>query len=442
VENLELAGAISAPPISGEISVDKPADIFEKAIIGSLLLVGSDEARKVAASCGPELFYTPRNKHAWSILQAAALGGNPLGVDTAVATIEQAPSRIEYYDAYENAVRNHIDECVRASDKPRSWRGYVESLELVHMRRTLITALDEAQSAAFSHGTKEGVRDAVIGRVMEAVKGLKHVTEGDAGDIVKTVHNYREGYDDYEYSIPFPQAHLNTIGGFRPGNIVIMTALTGVGKSFWGIDLASCNMYSGPVWYYTLEMTKGQIIDRLISMRSGFDLTDIILRRMDIEELDSSLENIVNSQLRIIDGYVTSESIISDISSVDEEDRPRVVIVDHLHLLEGSDDIQKLNKMCTAFKVCAVENNVPIVLLAQMRRPDGIKSDNIPRPRKEYLKNSSAIEQIADFIIMLHRTKQDSGQFIYSMWTDKQRDGVPANDNVVRFEGYQFRTVQ
>lgn len=193
-------------------------------------------------------------------------------------------------------------------------------------------------------------------------------------------------------------------------------------------------------------MGRKQQLRRMLCMKYGWDMLQLVRRELDPARVASAVREIAESSLRIIDRNITASRIHADIATAGT-DKPRIIFLDHLHLLPcsgGGDDLSNFNQMVNGFKPMAVENEIAIVLLAQMRRPQGTSDTNPPKPHLGMLKGSSAIEQIADYIIFLWKNK-DQGAGLssdyYEMWTDKQRDGEAAGVFQVRKNGLRFVSV-
>jgi replicative DNA helicase len=92
------------------------------------------------------------------------------------------------------------------------------------------------------------------------------------------------------------------------------------------------------------------------------------------------------------------------------------------------------------FKAFATENRVAMVLLAQLSRPENRTKP--PRPSMYMLKEAGGIEQIADYVVMIHQERelvQGYEQSRRIMWVEKQRQGVAAREFEVDFRRYRIR---
>jgi replicative DNA helicase len=417
-------------------------DTFELATIGALMRLDPKDSFQLSTQVTPDLFHVPRNRFMFERLQAAALNNTPLGAEAAAAMLKAAQGHMEHFGTHDGAVEAVLDRCVEAADPPTSWPQFAKHLKLAHARKVLGAALDEASIEAAGAASVSEATSIAIGHVIEATTKLRPMTK----ELGHSIGDLREGFvSSYECgddALAFPQQHLNTIGGARPGNVVVVTAYTGVGKSWLGLDWATVWMRQGKrVRYYTLEMTEHEVMERLLAMEHGYKLEDVIERRVPAREIKDCLEILRCFSLEIVGGSLTAQQLISDVLSMGDE-KPHVVVVDHLHLMDviGKDYRLGLNDALRLLKTFAIENNIILVLLAQLRRPE--QRSELPEPSLYMLKESGAIEQIADYAIFLHRRSDQHGDAFgdaYMIWTEKQRQGKPASKAEVRFRDYRFR---
>jgi len=419
-------------------------DLFEKAIIGSLLSVNADNAKSIAFDANPILFSTPQNLHAYKILRQAAIEGSPLRSKTAVAAIENSPGVLEHYGDHDGAVEAHLKNCIEAADPPESYPSFVKQLKLAHTKRILQGAIDKAQIESFMAPTPEEATSICVSNVITAASSLRILTTQTEFEISELRGEFFDSYTMGAEPIRFQQDRLNTVGGFRPGNIVFFGAKTALGKSWWALDVALEAALQGKrVRYYTLEMTRLEVIERLVAMMDAqqtFTLEDVIQRKVPTATIQNYYSMIENLPITIIDGGRSPEQISTDTLACGED--VDIIIVDHFHLLQfsGKDYRIAVNNALNEFKSFAVENQVAMLMLAQLSRPENRGESR--KPTIYDLRESGAIEQIADFVILLHKNVEKMGitsREYYTMWTGKQRNGLPAGEFEVNFKGYRFR---
>lgn len=412
-----------------------------------MLRLAPDIVREVACGVDIQLFHNPRNRFAFEVLQAAAIGGGALGMESAIAAIEQSHGYAEYFSGNMDDVRAHLDDCCTCADPPSSWKQYVGHLRVQHARKVLTSAFDEAALEAASATTVDEAMNLAVGRVIDAAGALRPISAESDRTMADMVDEYMLDYMMGDASIPFPQQQLNTIGGVRPGNVVILSAYTGHRKTWTAIDWALwfAREQAKRVSFYNLEMSEGEIMERLMASVYGLDLEKIVARAYPPTQLESLAAGLQELPMRIVSGSASPSKIITDIAGTPRAERPEIVFIDHMHLLSlnvpHNQYRQALNDALTRLKGFALDNKIIFVLVAQLARPER-RTGELPIPSMYMLKESGAIEQIADYIIFIHRLKETVmgyEQVEDIMWTEKQRQGQPAERFTVQFRDYRYR---
>jgi replicative DNA helicase len=275
-----------------------------------------------------------------------------------------------------------------------------------------------------------------------------NVRRSDVADALQRVlSDYISGEPDD--LVPFGLPKLNAIGGgMAPGDVVVVGARSGVGKTWWGLDAVEIAMGAGRrSVVFSLEMPQEQLVRRLLAM-GGLNLTGIKRREVPYDSMESRITTIDSWQgmLDIEDGPTTVDRMQAVLASARIDGRPyRVVVLDHLHLLDvpGSraDYRVALNQELTRIKHMAGEHGCTVILLAQLNRPR--KGDEKNRPTIHDLRESGGIGDIADYVLLLHREPDGSGYPTNQgvVIVEKVRDGAGACDVDVVFDprSYRFR---
>lgn len=433
------------------MTVQSP-DTFERAVIGCLVTLPPDDARSLALSLSPDLFHHPRNRHAFTTLRGPATMGTPYGHQTAIAAIKQSPGTLEHFGATEGAVEAMMEGCTEACDPFQSWEQYASQLKLSHTRRVLSGAFDEAAMEAASAGSVGEASTLALSKVIEAANLLRPVSDQDQHNIMSVAMRYQAAYQDKDTVIPFPQEHLNTIGGLRPGEICILAAFTAHRKSWIAIDWTlEWAKLGNRVRFFTLEMPASQVLERMIAMEFNVAHENLICRRIELPHVQRWLGQISDNPIEIVQGVTSAQDVMA--SAYSPEGKPDVVVIDHLQLLQfgGTPELRRISidDVLSALKGWAVDNQIAVVIVSQFRRPILLKDQKLPRPDIYMLKESGGIEQIADYIIFTHESKtQKSSHFGDSivegpseieLWVAKQRNGEPNPAQVMTFRNYRMR---
>lgn len=231
-----------------------------------------------------------------------------------------------------------------------------------------------------------------------------------------------------------------TYGGFNAGNLVILAARPSVGKTAVMLQMAMAAAKAGKsVNLYNLEMTNTELAQRMLFATGR--LTPLQMARGEVEwkEFELASGEYASRPLYLNDSVSTAEEIISRISLNAQRGKCDIAFIDYLGLIQMSSRLQlkeAIAEVTKRLKNVAKEYRIPIVLLCQLNRASA--SENRP-PMMHDLRDSGAIEQDADIILMLERSAENEGEI--NMWVRKNRQGkagdvkveLKANDTFTAF---------
>lgn len=221
-----------------------------------------------------------------------------------------------------------------------------------------------------------------------------------------------------------------------PGDLIILAARPGVGKSAMALALAHhwAELGDGVVLFVSLEMKRNQILDRLSARMSGISSKKIITGDLDdeeYEELKRALEASRSLAIEYLDDrFATSATVRSMAARVGmQRGKLAAIVVDYLGILKdaGDNEVQRIGRITGNLKAIAGEAECPVLALSQLNR--GVEMREDKHPRLADLRDSGAVEQDADIVIGL----TDMGAMM-DVEVLKQRQG--ANGRLrVRFDG-------
>jgi replicative DNA helicase len=200
------------------------------------------------------------------------------------------------------------------------------------------------------------------------------------------------------------------IGGFEKGLLYLFGARPSMGKTalLLNIILYISSQLKMPVLFFSLEMTAGKVIDRLISMISGIPAQNIRTGNLEpraAKAIDTAIEKIRNLPLKIDDTPGLSCSEISARVMRYKLKNPELglVCIDHLTEMkkENRDERVAVTDNCRGLKQLAKSTELPIILLCQLNR--AVEGRNNKRPQLSDLRESGAIEEVADAVTFIYR---------------------------------------
>jgi len=201
--------------------------------------------------------------------------------------------------------------------------------------------------------------------------------------------------------------------GFQKSDLIIVAGRPGMGKTALCLNIASniCKNYTLPVIFFSLEMSKEQLVYRLLSNETqinSLSLRSGSINKKDWEKLNSSIKDLSILPLFLDDTpNISIQNIRSKIKKIlFEQTKIGLIIVDYLQLMEVAklkkeNRVQELSQITRALKTLAREFNIPVIALSQLSR--SVESRIDKRPILSDLRESGSIEQDADLVLMLYR---------------------------------------
>ena len=212
--------------------------------------------------------------------------------------------------------------------------------------------------------------------------------------------------------------------GFHPGELVILAARPGVGKTVLALQMAATAIDDGKsVMFFSLEMQTSELISRLAACQTG--VSHHAIKTGDLNsrqwiQLGDFTTSTQAKQLHISD---KPDQHISNIRAQARSQKNRtgldLVIVDYLQLAngDGESDTVRVGAVSRGLKALAKELNCPVLALSQFSRSVEQRADG--RPRLSDLRSSGQIEQDADLVMFLHRAGERNTELI----VEKNRHG-------------------
>jgi replicative DNA helicase len=208
------------------------------------------------------------------------------------------------------------------------------------------------------------------------------------------------------------------LNGLRPGQLVILAARPSMGKSAFALNIAAniALRHARPVGIFTLEMSKQELLNRLIATEAKTPLERLLGREGPSRE---QLDAIHQAAARIDAAplYIDEASTLTALEMRARARRLRsrcpdlgLIVVDYLQLMTSgsrSDNRQQeVSEISRSLKVLAGELKIPVIALSQLSRESEKRRGTKDRlPRLSDLRDSGAIEQDADVVIFIHRER-------------------------------------
>lgn len=296
---------------------------------------------------------------------------------------------------------------------------YAEIVAQKSLRRRLITAASDITTMGYdeAHGLRELIEEAET-RLFEVSQ--QHVKQ-DIVSIESVLSDSFERLDQLHKDkgtvrgVPTGFKDLDEmLAGLQPSDLFILAARPSMGKTALALNLAH-NVAVGSnktVLVFSLEMSKEQLVDRMLSMESGVDawaLRTGNLSDNDFEKLSHAMGALGEAPIYIDD---TPGITVGELRTKARREAHKreigLIVVDYLQLMSGGSKfggdgnrVQEISEISRGLKGVARELNVPLIALSQLSRSVESRSPQIPQLAD--LRESGSIEQDADVVAFIYR---------------------------------------
>ncbi|MFO7170057.1 MAG: replicative DNA helicase [Chloroflexota bacterium] len=391
----------------------------EQAVLGSVLL-NRDAIVAVASWLQADYFYMQRHAQIYEAMLACYNARIPPDIRTVseelrrrdrlegvggvvylAQLVDQVPTsyHVEYYARIVERTAL-LRKLIEAGSKIAAL-GYEEHAELD-------VTLDKAEATLFEISQRRNTQDFVhIGQVIDAYYEQINYLQEHRGEVVGIPTGYRD---------------LDQItGGLQRSDLIILAARPGVGKTSLVMSLAYnvALEHQGTVGVFSLEMSRDQLVQRLLAMDTGIDTHRLRLgqlREDEMERVIASMSKLASAPIYIED---TAGLSIMDVRSkarrLQAQAGVDLLIIDYLQLMAGrrtDNRVQEVSEISRGLKALARELNVPVVALSQLSRAVEGRTSHVPMLSD--LRESGSIEQDADIVMFIYREE------LYDPNTDKK----------------------
>ncbi len=255
----------------------------------------------------------------------------------------------------------------------------------------------------------------------------------------ETVTGVPTGFIDLDYKT----------SGFQPSDLILIAARPSMGKTAFVLNVVDhITVRRGiPCMVFSLEMSKEQLVNRMLSMESSVDSQKLRTGTLTDSDWDAVVEGVgvIGSSKLIIDDTpgISITELRSKCRKAKLEHGIGMVIIDYLQLMTGSgrgsdSRQQEISEISRSLKALARELQAPVVALSQLSRACETRTDH--RPMLSDLRESGAIEQDADVVMFLYRddyyNKDSEMKDMAEVIIAKQRNGPIGTVNLVWMPQY------
>lgn len=402
---------------------DTPAqDIAaEQSVLGAMLL-SRDAIPEIADALEGGDFYRPAHELIYRTILDEYGQGRPVDAVTVGNALAKAG------DITAAGGGAYMHELAGMVISASSGAFYAEIVAQTATRRRLTQAGRKIQDMAAGGGD--------VDEIVEAARREVDLTSRATGSAVlsfgETIDTMIDSLDEDINHHPTPWDALNRIiGGLRPGALYVVGARPSVGKSVVALNLAQGLAAHGSVAFSSLEMSNNDVQIRAVSSDLNLDVSRLIERNL--TPGDWSKIRARRAAWQEVPLFVDDRSgvTITDIKrfarSVNRRKPLAGLVVDYLQLMAQPHGDKRprhefVADMSRQLKILAMDMNIPVIALSQLNRASESRQDKMPMLSD--LRESGAVEQDADVVILLHREIMGDTRDDLSMLVAKNRHGA------------------
>lgn len=383
----------------------------EASLLGAIL-IDSDAIVKIADQLSPDDFYDDKHKIIFENVKVLYDKHSPIDVLTLTNQLK-AHNELDTVggSSYLSELTNYVPTAAHVEQ-------YAEIVSQKALRRRLI---QNSQN--------------IVNLGYDETKNLQELIEQSEKELFETSHRYvgqnvvsleeilSESFDRLDElhkdkgkirGVPTGFRDLDKIlAGLQRSDLFILAARPAMGKSAFALNLAHnvATKANEAVLLFTLEMSKEQLVDRLLAMESGVDawaLRTGNLTDSDFEKIGQAMGTLGEAPIFIDDSPGITVSDLRTKSRREAHKRPiGLIIIDYLQLMSGAgrynegNRVQEISEISRGLKGIARELNVPVLALSQLSRSVESRSPQIPQLAD--LRESGSIEQDADVVAFIYR---------------------------------------
>lgn len=420
-------------------------DDAEQSVLGAILI---DKLAIIGVSehLTPNDFYNEINGIIYGAMLALYEERKPIDLLTLTAQLKKTKELKKIDSAYLTGLVDVVPTAANVSEYTRIVKENATKRNLIHAGVEVAElgyqegsevkeVLDKAESAIFSISQSHMTRGfvpikATLTESFDRIDELQKSGEGFRG--VQT------GFIDLD----------NVLSGMQKSNLLILAARPGQGKTAFMLNIAQniAVKQQKPVGIFSLEMSKEELVDRLLIGQADVDAWKLKTGRLnaeDFERISDAMGQLADSPIFIDDTPgVSLVEMRSKARRLQIEHNLSLLIVDYLQLIDPGKKyesrVQEVATISQSLKNLARELNIPVLSASQLSR--AVEHRGEKKPQLADLRESGTIEQDADVVMFIYRpdTEVSSPMIPTKVLVAKHRNG-PTGEIDLLFQGNRIR---
>ena len=384
-------------------------DVAEQSVLGGMLL-SKDAIADVVESLRASDFYKPAHETIYEAILSLYGHGSPAD---AITVADELKKRGELTRVGGAA---YLHTLIASVPTAANAQYYAEIVKEHAIMRRLIEAGTKIAQLGYANETE------VDALVDQAQAEIYAVTDGNAKEDYVSFSEALEATmreidansnrPDGVYGVPTDFIELDELtGGLHGGQMIVIAARPGVGKSTLALDIArsaAIHHHMATV-FFSLEMSRTELAMRILSAEGKISMGRLKKGDLDTEGWTNlaTLQGRIDSAPLFIDDSpnMTLMEIRAKCRRLKQRNDLKLVVLDYLQLMSSGKKVesrqQEVSEFSRSLKLLAKELDVPVIALSQLTRGSEPRTDK--RPMVSDLREAGSIEQDADMVILLHR---------------------------------------
>ena len=380
----------------------------EQAVLGSIL-IDSRCITDVVGIVKPEDFYLKQNREIYETIYTMFNFSQTIDPVTVL-------DKMKELGYYREESKNYFLQLMEITPTAANVVRYAVIVREKAMLRGLGDAATEITEMVQSQvGTPTEMLESAEKKIYSLRKGESRDSLERIGTVLHRVFDTLTELSQSDSPIPGLSTGLRDldtkINGLNKSDLVLVAARPAMGKSTFSLNIGLnvAKKYNKTVALFNLEMSREQLVMRLMSSESFVELQKLVTGKLTEDEWNKLvMASVALSQTDIRVDDNPSVTVAEMNAKLRRVDNLGLVIIDYLQLMSGSgygkaseNRVQVVGEISRSLKIMAKELNVPVVCLSQLSR--AVESRPDKRPIMSDLRESGAIEQDADCIMFLYR---------------------------------------
>lgn len=413
-------------------------DVAEQSVLGGMLL-SKDAIADVVESLRASDFYKPAHETIYEAILSLYGHGSPADAITVADELKKRGELTRVGGA------SYIHTLIASVPTAANAQYYAEIVKEHAIMRRLIEAGTKIAQLGYANETEVDTlvdqAQAEIYAVTDDNAKEDYVSFSDALEETINEIDANSNRPDGVYGVPTDFIEFDELtGGLHGGQMIVIAARPGVGKSTLALDIArSASIHHQMTTvFFSLEMSRTELAMRILSAEGKIPMSELKKGDLGTEGWTNlaNLQGRIDSAPLFIDDSpnMTLMEIRAKCRRLKQRNDLKLVVLDYLQLMSSGKKVesrqQEVSEFSRSLKLLAKELDVPVIALSQLNRGSEQRTDK--RPMVSDLRESGSIEQDADMVILLHR------EDMYNL--DSQRVGE-ADMIIAKHRGGPTRTI-